>query len=309
MADGWGGLPPPPFFQRLADGARGPGSELDHPGAHLNVPLPPDSWVSGAVSHHQQQAAAPVHQQQQPVTVPHVVLPPFKPTRPAAWFAMCANMFRMRGITDQRDMFAFCYNMLGDEQHTQVDDIAEQLPLPPDAFFRMRDRLVASHSLDAYQRLEQLMALPALGGQRPSALLAQMRQLCPPGEETSLLFRYLFVQRLPQQVRLQLAEDRHSPVQALAARADTLMAHHSYNAVAAVETHSVGEEEEIVAAVRDPKKPARKQQQGKKKAAAPGSKSGGGGPKKEAWLCRRHHQYGGRAYECEDPDSCGWSGN
>jgi hypothetical protein len=311
MADGWGGLPPPPFYQRRADGARGPGSELDHPGAHLNVPLPPDSWVDEAASQRHQQVAAPVHQQHQPAAVPHVVLPAFKPTRPAAWFAMCANVFRMRGVTDQRDMFALCYNMLGDEQQAQVDDVAEQLPLPPDAFCRMRDRLVASHSLDAYQRLEQLMALPALGGQRPSALLAHMRQLCPPGEDGTLLFRWCFVQRLPQQIRLQLAEDRHSPVQALAARADTLMAHHSYNAVAAVEMHSVGEEEEVVAAVRDPKKPAHRQQhqQGKKKVAAPGSKSGGGGPKKEPWLCRRHHRFGKKAFECEDPDACGWSEN
>jgi hypothetical protein len=307
MEDGWGGLPPPPFFQRRAAGARGPGSELDHPGAHLYVPLPPDTWDEDAGS--QRHVAAPI--QQQPAVVPHVVLPPFKPARPAAWFAMCANVFRMRGVTNQGDMFTLCYNVLGDEQQAQVDDIAEQIPQPPDAFFRMRDRLVASHSLDAFQRLEMLLALPALGGQRPSALLAQMRQLCPPGEENGLIFRGLFIQRLPQQIRLQLAEDRHSPVQALAARADTLMAHHSYNAVAAVEMHSVEEAEEVVAAVRDPKKPARKQQQqqGRRKAAAPGSKAGGGGLKKEAWLCRRHHQYGSRAYECEDPDSCGWSGN
>jgi hypothetical protein len=201
--------------------------------------------------------------------------------------------------------------VLGDEQQAQVDDIAEQIPQPPDAFFRMRDRLVASHSLDSFQRLEILLALPALGGQRPSALLAQMRQLCPPGEENGLIFRGLFIQRQPQQIRLQLAEDRHSLVQALAARADTLMAHHSYNAVAAVEMHSVEEGEEVVAAVWDPKKPACKQQQqqGRRKAAAPGSKAGSGGLKKEAWFCCRHHQYGSRAYECEDPDSCGWSGN
>jgi hypothetical protein len=301
MADGWGGLPPPPFYQRPAAGAHGLGSELDHPGAHLYVPLPPDSWVSDAASQHQQHVAAPVHQQ--PAVTPHVVLPPFKPARPASWFAMCANVFRMRGVTDQRDMFTLCYNMLGDEQQAQVDDLAEQLPLPPDAFFRMQDRLVASHSLDAYQRLEQLMALPALGGQRPSALLAQMRQLCPPGEDGTLLFRYCFVQRLPQQIQLQLAEDRHSPVQALAARANTLMVHHSYDAFAAVEMHSVGEEEEVVAAVRDPKKPARKQQhqQGRRRAAAPGSKSGGGGPKKEPWLCLHHHQYGKQASSARTP--------
>jgi hypothetical protein len=64
------------------------------------VPLPPDTWDEGVASHCH--AAAPA--QQQPAIVPHVVLPPFKPARPAAWFAMCANVFRMRGVTDQRYM-------------------------------------------------------------------------------------------------------------------------------------------------------------------------------------------------------------
>ena len=69
------------------------------------------------------------------------------------------------------------------EQQEQVEDIAEARPRPPDAFCRLRDRLVASHAMDVSQRVEQLMALPALGGQRPLALLAQMLTLCPKGED------------------------------------------------------------------------------------------------------------------------------
>ena len=52
----------------------------------------------------------------------------------------------MRGLTDQRDMFTFCYNMLGDEQQEQVEDIAKARPRPPNAFCRLRDWLVASHA-------------------------------------------------------------------------------------------------------------------------------------------------------------------
>ncbi len=108
----------------------------------------------------------------------------------------------------------------------QVDDILELRPLPLDAFNCLRDRLVSTHSLDAYQRLDQLLALPALGGQRPTSLLATMLQLCPPGEEATMFFRGAFLQRLPSIIRMQLAEDRFSPVQMLATRADALMVHH-----------------------------------------------------------------------------------
>ena len=115
----------------------------------------------------------------------NVVLPPFRAGRPAAWFAACEDVFQLRGITDQRDMFSYCYAALGEEQLLQVDDLVEMRPRPPDAFFRLRDRLVATHSLDAYKRLEELLNMPPLGGQKPSVLLAQMRQLCPPGEENT----------------------------------------------------------------------------------------------------------------------------
>jgi hypothetical protein len=238
--------------------------------------------------------------------VPSVVLPPFKVNRPAAWFSQCADLFRMRGIHDQRDMFALCYNVLGDEQQAQVDDIAEALPRPVDAFCRLRDRIVASHSLDVGQRVEQLLELPALGGQRPSALLAQMRQLCPPGEEQGQIFRRLFIQRLPAQVRLQLAEDRHSPVQALAARADTLMANHSYAGVAAVKTASE-EDASSVAAVSDRRRPDDGKKQWRK--GGRGGKAAGG--KQEPWhilgICKRHYDFGKECYKCADPSTCKWA--
>ncbi len=142
----------------------------------------------------------------------------------------------MKGVTD---MFSMCYAMLNDEQLEQVDDLAEMRPRPPDVFYRLRDRLVFTHTLDAYQRLKQLLALPPLGGQKPSALLAQMRQLCPPGKENTMFFCASFLQRLPPAIRLQLAEDRHSPVQPLAARGDALIVHHSYSTAAAVQAFSV----------------------------------------------------------------------
>ena len=75
--------------------------------------------------------------------------------------------------------------------------------------------------------------MPDLGGRRPSVLLAEMRQLCPAGEVDSKIFRGLFLRRLPQEIRLALAEDRLSPGLAMAARADALLAHARGNVAAA----------------------------------------------------------------------------
>jgi hypothetical protein len=198
-------------------------------------------------------------------------------------------------------MFALCYAMLGDDQLEQVDDLAEMRPRPPDAFFRLRDRLVATHTLDAYQRLELLLALPPLGGQKPSALLAQMRQLCPPGEENTMFFRGSFLQRLPPALRLQLAEDRHSPVQALAARADALIVHHSYSSIAAVAPSFAADAEAVAAVGRQQWQPKGRDKGRPNKAAA---------AKKKPWdqlnICKFHYKYGADCYSCADPTSCRW---
>ena len=64
---------------------------------------------------------------------PHVnvMLPPFHASRPAAWFSTVDDVFRLRGITDQRDMFAFAYAKLEEAQLQQVDNIVEMSYFPP----------------------------------------------------------------------------------------------------------------------------------------------------------------------------------
>ena len=63
-----------------------------------------------------------------------------------------------------------------------------------------------------------------------------MLEICPRGQETSLFFQYLFLQRLLQELYIILAEDDHTD---LRKTADTLWAIHakqSHDVVAAVDT-------------------------------------------------------------------------
>ncbi len=50
-------------------------------------------------------------------------------------------------------------------------------------------------------------------------------QFCPEGESQSKIFLYLFLQRLPAELRIILSEDSDSTLPVLAARADQLWAH------------------------------------------------------------------------------------
>ncbi len=122
-----------------------------------------------------------------------------------------------------------------------------------------------------------------------------------------MFFRGAFLQRLPPSIRMQLAEDRLSPVQALAARADALIVHHSFKSVAAV---SGDPSEELVAAVQGGKQHWKKK--GRGKALPPSGCSQGAAKGEKPWeklgICRQHYCYSAEAWDCHAP--CAWaSGN
>jgi hypothetical protein len=63
-----------------------------------------------------------------------------------------------------------------------------------------------------------------LGSRRPTQLLAEMMELCPDDEEASCFFVFLFLQRLPAWLRVQLAADDQANIRQLVTRADRLFA-------------------------------------------------------------------------------------
>ncbi len=181
--------------------------------------------------------------------------------------------------------FGYAVAMLGDDDSLAIDDLLEQFPPPPDAFTRLKQRLLSTHALTTYERVEQLLDMQPLSGQRPSVLLAQMKRLLPPGEEKSMLFRCMFIKRLPREIRLALAEDTFSPVEALALRADSMVVHHESPVVAPATV-----EDPVVAPAIAGGRPA-----GQQRDAAGGGKKPGGKKKQgkaRVGVCYSHYKFG-----------------
>jgi hypothetical protein len=102
-------------------------------------------------------------------------------------------------------------------------------PPKDDPYQQLKDRLCTTHQLTDFKRLEKLHQMDALGGRRPSDLLHEMTELCPTGYEESPFFLFLFLQRLPNELRIVLGEaDNHEDVQATAAKADKLWSLHNH---------------------------------------------------------------------------------
>jgi hypothetical protein len=119
------------------------------------------------------------------------------------------------------------YHVLGSLPETAVLGLGDLMrgPPPEDAYIQLKARLLADHTLSEFQRMEKLLPAQALGSQKQSDMLHDLVQFCPYGEAQTRIFWYLFLQRLPTEIRIILAEDRDSTLAPLAARADQLWAH------------------------------------------------------------------------------------
>jgi len=148
---------------------------------------------------------------------------------------------------------------------------------------------------------------------KPSDMMADMLALLPAGVEPCILFKGLFLARMPaeKQEHLQLRVDELNRQQ-LAEQADALWVarnHHKPRILAAIPADKeadleVSELTDTVAAVQlkkgSQKKPF-KQVRTKDKAGGRRMDSKRDGPKD---LCGRHQRFGGRAWECESPHTC-----
>jgi hypothetical protein len=237
--------------------------------------------------------------------------------------------------TSQRARYFNVLAALPESTVVLVADLIETDPLPVDPFDRLKARLVTAHQLTDIQRVEKLLSLPAMGQQKPSELLAEMIWICPRGEENSVFFNCLFLQKLPRELRVLLSEADMADKRLLSGRADQIWAHNVqlHHDTVAVVTADLEGTDGAVAAVQ----PARGSHGGRRGVGGGrggqqrrgqrgrGAAGGGGQPratgaqaaaatpmllaKHSAGLCDSHWKYGDAAFVCNDPGSCRWQGN
>jgi hypothetical protein len=265
----------------------------------------------------------------QPVREPapaHVKLPPFWPANPEDWFGLAEAQFHIRRVDDDLTKFYHVVSSLPDQTVKTVSDLIRARPPPEDAYDQIRARLLASHTLTEFQRMEKMQQIRSLHGQRPSEMLADLVQLCPAGETETRLFRIAFLQRLPRDMRMILAEDTATTLPALAARADLLWSHSSIQPHDQAVHAIAGEDEDdgaaIAAVSQQQRGGGRGRGRGRRGFPSRGPATDGNaqhataaaGPpapiqlaRQSSGLCSSHWKYGEKAYSCKAP--CSWQGN
>jgi hypothetical protein len=248
-----------------------------------------------------------------------IKLPSFWPEDPASWFRLAEGQFALRNVADPVTRYYHVLAALSVDsvrlvRHVLHDDTG------PESFTRLRASLLASHSLSNYQKMERMMRLPPLGDRKPSVMLAEMLEFCPAGEATMAVFAFLFLQRLPREIRVLLSEDDPVDMRAIAEKADRLIAMHvpqSHDSCAAVAAEDIAEDSDVVAALqgarsrkdkghRRPQQPPPQQKALGRRFDISKQASEKGTPLRTS-MCYYHAKFGERARYCQE--GCVWPEN
>ena len=217
------------------------------------------------------------------MAVEHAVslkLPTFWTSQPEVWFAQAEAQFNLRGITTDDTKYFYVLAALDQQTATRLLDLISQPPAD-NKYRTLKDRLISTFGLSKYERASRLLHFRPLGDSKPSALMDEMLALLgdhPP----CLLFEQLFLERLPEDIRIQLVDSKMDDHRQLAKRADALWSSRNMES----NTNAVQ------------RRPPARQQQTKSKAPVPST---------DNRLCYYHRTFGEAARQCRQP--CTWLGN
>lgn len=202
-------------------------------------------------------------------------LPTFWTEQPQVWFVQAEAQFAVRNITADDTKYHYVVAALNQDTAKRVIDLLSD---PPAAgkYNTLKNRLNETYGLSEFERGSRLLHLPDLGDDKPSTLMDNMLALLgshPP----CFLFRALFLERLPEEIRGVLVHSKVEDCRELAKAADTLW-----------EARTTS-----TSAVRRSSQPA--------KVAAPTNDDTG--------LCFFHAKFGDKAQKCRKPCSRSPPGN
>lgn len=241
-------------------------------------------------------------------------LPDYWSHAPAAWFAFIEAKFRRARLNDEAAMFDEAAAALSEDAIMLSLDLLETPPAV-EPYYSLKRRLLRMHQLTPLQKMAKLHALPPMGDRTPSQLLASMIELAPPGEEDNIFMKYLFLERLPDEIRILLGNEIGESIRDLAEIADGHAVSYRVRRQHTVAAVSDVPDFEDVNAVRG----GGKHRGGKSGSSARGARGGahGGGssggrdrlkdPPAGSTLCFFHHNFGQRARKCVQP--CTWAEN
>lgn len=147
-------------------------------------------------------------------------LPTFWTDQPEVWFAQAEAQFTLRKIEADDTKYYYVVAAMDQATATRVLDFVNRPPTS-NKYQGLKARLIDTFGLSRRQRASRLLHFRPLGDSKPSALMNEMLALVA-DHTPCFLFEQLFLERLPDDVRIQLVDTDITDLRALAKRADAL---------------------------------------------------------------------------------------
>ena len=150
-----------------------------------------------------------------------VQLSPFWPNDAAVWFVRADQEFVIKSVSVQTTKYAYLVASLSEEVPMRVSDKLTAELSDDD----LRAHLLKVYTKSDYQKAKLLLELPQLGDSKPSELMNKMLSYLPADVNSSspgFLFRAIFFERMPTDIRSHLVSMKTESMTALADRADEL---------------------------------------------------------------------------------------
>lgn len=241
----------------------------------------------------------------------------FWPKDPVPWFRLAESAFSRCNVVDPQMKFDLVLHALNEDTVEQIRDVLRTADSSPDPYEALKAELIRQCSPNVLEQLNGIVFAPELGGQPPSTLMKKLLALLPAGEPAGLLFKHMFVLRLPADLRDAVSKKIEKlSAKELADYADgrwhVRNARKPMSSVAAVTSEEMGDTvdqlADTVAAM--PAISRRNRKSGKRGGGNHGgSQSGPDKTVKKQYLCRSHCRWGEKTWECADPKYCTFSGN
>lgn len=149
-----------------------------------------------------------------------IKLPTFWTAQPHVWFQQAEAQFTIRGITADQTKYAYVVAALDQDTASRLLDLLSHPPTDH-KYEAIKARLQKTFGLTRRVRANKLLHMEELGDRMPSALMDEMLSLLD-GHQPCMLFEQLFLNRMPDPIRLRLADADFSDPRKVAEQADEL---------------------------------------------------------------------------------------
>jgi len=250
--------------------------------------------------------------QRAPQPQPHKTnLVAFWTHKPRVWFTQTESAFNRCLVTEERMKFDLVMAQLSEDTLNHVESVVEAPELLERPYHALKTRLLEVYQPDTWEQVAKVLHWRELGDQRPSQLMDQLLATLPPGETPGLLFKGIFLDRMPTDLRAHVqgaAEQQSCRQLAVACDAVWLARVKRPAKVAAVTDQVEGVAEQVAAMHVQPTKGGAAAGRGKDRGRGRGSNRGRGSGRPRGKLpgftCWRHVQFGSQAWQCEEPSLC-----